>query len=159
MMELNAQKRAQQRMQELDRERKTPIIHMQFDEAACNSLYDTYASKFVKKEVLERRNPVKYMKNPAQVFGQTQGVMQYTWKDDPERRLKSIINDSANDFFSSTQMQSSKRSPLANIATQQSFMKTDMRKKSVQPTLLPEISDFSKIEAHNLVRLQSLGQD
>jgi len=31
------------------------------------------------------------MRNPNQVFGQTQGTMQYTWKEEPEpRELKNV---------------------------------------------------------------------
>ena len=54
---------------------------MQFDELASHQLYNTYANKFVKKDQLQRRNPLKYMQNPSQVFGLTQGARQYTWRD------------------------------------------------------------------------------
>ena len=64
---------------ELERFRKTPILHMQFDEIASNQLNGTYESKFKKKELLQRRNPLKYMRNPASVFGVTQGSKQYTF--------------------------------------------------------------------------------
>ena len=59
--------------------RKTPVLHMQFDSVASKDLQSTYTNQFVKKQPLERRNPLKYMKNPNTVFGQTLGVMQYTW--------------------------------------------------------------------------------
>ena len=62
-----------------DQQRKAPVLHMQFDSVASKDLQSTYTNQFVKKQPLERRNPLKYMKNPHTVFGQTQGVMQYTW--------------------------------------------------------------------------------
>jgi len=64
-----------------DRHRRTPIIHMQFDELATEQLRNTFTNKFEKKETLERRNPLKYMKNPDTVLGVTIGAKQYTWKD------------------------------------------------------------------------------
>jgi hypothetical protein len=55
--------------------KKTPILHMQFDEHASQSLYHTYAHKFKKNEQVARRNPLKYMRNPVQVFGKTHGAV------------------------------------------------------------------------------------
>lgn len=51
--------------------KKTPILHMQFDEHASNQLYNTFAMKFTKNELVNRRNPIKYMRNPQKVFGKT----------------------------------------------------------------------------------------
>ena len=63
---------------------------MQFDELATNQLHETYSSKFAKIQTLERRNPLKYMKNPESVFGTTLGAKQYTWKEHDSRNAKSI---------------------------------------------------------------------
>jgi len=54
---------------------------MQFDEIATTQLYETFANKFLKVDPLQRRNPVKYMRNPKRVFGMTQGAMHYTWRE------------------------------------------------------------------------------
>ena len=64
---------------ELERLRKTPVLHMQFDELASMQLNGTYENKFKKKQILQRRNPLKYMKNPNSVFGVTHGAKQYTF--------------------------------------------------------------------------------
>ena len=61
--------------------RRTPILHMQFDELASHQLQNTFASKFYKNEPLQRRNPLKYMNNPNKVYGMTKGTLQYTYKD------------------------------------------------------------------------------
>lgn len=47
---------------------------MQFDELATEQLRNTFTNKFEKKETLERRNPLKYMKNPDIVLGVTIGA-------------------------------------------------------------------------------------
>ena len=36
--------------EDIERQRRTPILHMQFDELASHQLYHTYANKFVKKD-------------------------------------------------------------------------------------------------------------
>jgi len=40
---------------------------MQFDELASNQLKGTFTNKFVKLNQLQRRNPLKYMKNPNKI--------------------------------------------------------------------------------------------
>ena len=60
---------------------------MQFDELASHQLYNTYNSKFIKNDQLQRRNPQKYMRNPNEVFGLTQGALQYTWRDQRPAKL------------------------------------------------------------------------
>lgn len=64
---------------EIDHNRRTPVLHMQFDEFASHQLHSTFTHKFLKKEVLQRRNPLKYMRNPNNVQGMTQGAYQYTY--------------------------------------------------------------------------------
>lgn len=59
---------------EIDHNRRTPVLHMQFDEFASHQLHSTFTHKFLKKEVLQRRNPLKYMRNPNNVQGMTQGA-------------------------------------------------------------------------------------
>ena len=66
-----SQRLPQQSMEVIEEQRRTPILHMQFDEIATGQLYETYANKFVKVDPLQRRNPVKYMRNPKRVFGMT----------------------------------------------------------------------------------------
>lgn len=47
---------------------------MQFDELASNQLKGTFTNKFVKLNMLQRRNPLKYMKNPNKIQGMTKGI-------------------------------------------------------------------------------------
>ena len=41
-----------------------PVLHMQFDQAASDALFNSYECRFVKQTMVSRRNPVKYMRNP-----------------------------------------------------------------------------------------------
>ena len=54
---------------------------MQFDELASNQLKGTFTNKFVKLNMLQRRNPLKYMKNPNKIQGMTKGIYQYIYKE------------------------------------------------------------------------------
>ena len=54
-------------MESYDHARKTPILHMQFDQESTHLLKSTYAHKFKKIHTVNRRNPIKYMRNPVSV--------------------------------------------------------------------------------------------
>ena len=65
---------------------------MQFDELASHQLHGTFTNKFLKIETLQRRNPLKYMRNPNKVQGLAMGAYQYTYQDRKVERDGSTAN-------------------------------------------------------------------